>query len=151
MDNKKWEELYLRASSIVHMYLAKNIFANVLDTSSAKELWEKLEELDQGNGISNRLLLNGQFHSLHIFEEVSSKINYEERRLKSKDNTSSNSVLVARGMLHVKKSNEMSVRYWKCRKIEYIKYKCPNWTVLEKGFELNSNNVSLAVGEDDLL
>ncbi|KAI5439736.1 hypothetical protein KIW84_025202 [Lathyrus oleraceus] len=132
MDNKKWEELYLRASSIVHMYLAKNIFANVLDTSSAKELWEKLEELDQGN-------------------EVSSKINYEERRLKSKDNTSSNSVLVARGMLHVKKSNEMSVRYWKCRKIEYIKYKCPNWTVLEKGFELNSNNVSLAVGEDDLL
>ncbi|KEH16073.1 hypothetical protein MTR_0343s0040 [Medicago truncatula] len=43
MENKKWEELDFRASSTIHMSLAKNILVNVLATLSAKELWEKLE------------------------------------------------------------------------------------------------------------
>lgn len=45
MENKKWEELDFRASSTIHMSLAKNILVNVLATLSAKELWEKLEGL----------------------------------------------------------------------------------------------------------
>ncbi|CAK8537081.1 unnamed protein product [Lathyrus sativus] len=44
------------------------------------------------------------------FEEVASKIVSEERRLKGEENTSSNSVLVARGRSCVKKNNETSVR-----------------------------------------
>ncbi|CAI8587099.1 unnamed protein product [Vicia faba] len=47
MSNEKWEELDLRASNKIHMFLAKNILANVLGTSSLKELWEKLEGLYQ--------------------------------------------------------------------------------------------------------
>ncbi|CAK8563124.1 unnamed protein product [Lathyrus sativus] len=52
------------------------------------------------------------------FEEVASKIIFEERRLKGKDNTSSNSVLVARGRPYVKKNNEPGVGYWKCGKLD---------------------------------
>ncbi|CAL5194565.1 unnamed protein product [Lathyrus oleraceus] len=40
------------------------------------------------------------------FEEVAIKITSEERRLKGEENTSSNSVLVARGRSYVKKNNE---------------------------------------------
>ncbi|KAI5382967.1 hypothetical protein KIW84_070392 [Lathyrus oleraceus] len=43
MDNEKWEELDLRATSTIHIHLAKNILVNVLGTLSGKELWEKLE------------------------------------------------------------------------------------------------------------
>ncbi|CAK8542094.1 unnamed protein product [Lathyrus sativus] len=155
MDNEKWEELNLRASSTIRMSLAKNILVNVLGTSSAKELWENLEGIYQEKGISNRLLLKEQFHSLHMdehtkisdylsvlngivyeletigvkiddedkalrliwsllssyehiktvliygnetlsFEKVGSKIIFEEKRLKGKENTSLNLVLVAR-------------------------------------------------------
>ncbi|CAK8573792.1 unnamed protein product [Lathyrus sativus] len=85
------------------------------------------------------------------FQEVDSKIIYEERRLKGEENTSSNSVLVARGRSYVKKNNEMGVRCWKCGKLGHIKYKCPNGAALEKGYESNTNNVSLAVREDYLL
>lgn len=38
IDNEKWEELDLRASSIIWMSLAKNILVNVLSTSSSKEI-----------------------------------------------------------------------------------------------------------------
>lgn len=64
IGNKKWKELDLRALSTIHMSLTKNILANFLSTSSAKELWDKLERLYQGNGISNRLLLKEEFHNL---------------------------------------------------------------------------------------
>lgn len=46
------------------------------------------------------------------FEEVASKIFSKERRLKGEENTSSNSLLVARGRSYVKKNNEIGVRYW---------------------------------------
>ncbi|CAL5211080.1 unnamed protein product [Lathyrus oleraceus] len=210
MDNEKWEELDLIASSTIHMSLAKNILVNVLATSSSKELWEKLKGLYQGKGISNCLLLKERFNSLRVdehtkvsdhlsvlngifyeletigveindedkalrliwslpssyehikhvliydketlsFEEVASKIISEERRLKDEDNTTSNSMLFARGMSYVKKNNETGVRCWKCGKHGHIKYKCHDGEALEKGTELNASNVSLAVRDDGFL
>lgn len=162
------------------MSLTKNILANVLGTYSSKDLYEKLEGLYQEKCISNRFLLNEQFHRLHLdqhnkvynhlsihngiiyeletievkiddkykalrliqflpssyehikpvliygketlsFEEVASKIIYEERRLKSEDNTSSNSVLVSIGRPYVKKNNETCVRCLKCGNIWHVK------------------------------
>lgn len=85
------------------------------------------------------------------FEEVSSKIISEERRLNGEENTSSNSVLVCRGRSYVKKNNETGVRCWKCGKLGHIKYKCPDGAAPEKGSESNASNVSLIVREDDLL
>lgn len=44
------------------------------------------------------------------FEEVAGKIISKDRKLKDGDNTSSNSVLVAKGRPYVKKNNEIDVR-----------------------------------------
>ena len=60
------------------------------------------------------------------FEEVVGKIISEERRLKGEENTSSNSVLVARGRSFMNKNNEMGVRCYKYGKLKHIKYKCPD-------------------------
>ncbi|CAK8565582.1 unnamed protein product [Lathyrus sativus] len=85
------------------------------------------------------------------FEEVASKITSEERRLKGEENTSSNSVLVARGRSYVKKNNEMGVTCWKCGKLGHIKYKCIDGAASEKDSESNASNVSLTMREDGLL
>ena len=66
MGDEEWEELDLRAASAIRMCLAKNVLANVQDISTAKELWEKLEELYQSKGVSNRLLLKEQFYTLRM-------------------------------------------------------------------------------------
>ncbi|KAL5972789.1 hypothetical protein ACLOJK_039595 [Asimina triloba] len=54
MSNEDWEDLNLRAASAIHLCLAKNILANVHGISTAKKLWEKLEESYQTKGVSNR-------------------------------------------------------------------------------------------------
>ncbi|KAL6582592.1 hypothetical protein OROMI_004670 [Orobanche minor] len=63
---EEWEGLDLRAASTIRLCLAKNVLANVYGISTAKELWEKLEQLYQGKGISNRLYLKEQFHTLRM-------------------------------------------------------------------------------------
>jgi hypothetical protein len=60
--------LDLRAASSIRLCLAKNVLANVQGTSMAKELWEKLEEMYQTKGISNRVYLKEQFHTLRMTE-----------------------------------------------------------------------------------
>ncbi|CAK8536766.1 unnamed protein product [Lathyrus sativus] len=84
------------------------------------------------------------------FEEVTSKIISKDRRLKGEENTSSNSVLVARGRSYVKKNNETNVRCLKCGKLGHIKYKFSNRAASEKGSKLNASNVSLVMREVDL-
>lgn len=63
-----WEDLDLRAASAIRLCLAKNVLANVHGISSAKGLWEKLEELYQTKGVSNRVYLKEQFHTLRMNE-----------------------------------------------------------------------------------
>ncbi|KAL4566149.1 hypothetical protein LXL04_030259 [Taraxacum kok-saghyz] len=65
-EDKEWDDLDLRAASAIRLSLAKNVLANVHGISTAKELWEKLEQLYQGKGISNRLYLKKQFHILRM-------------------------------------------------------------------------------------
>ncbi|KAJ9566931.1 hypothetical protein OSB04_002897 [Centaurea solstitialis] len=55
-------------SSVESSDTTKNVVANVHGISTAKELWEKLEQLYQGKGISNRLYLKEQFHTLRMDE-----------------------------------------------------------------------------------
>ncbi|KAL4590631.1 hypothetical protein LXL04_003568 [Taraxacum kok-saghyz] len=56
----------LREASAIRLSLANNVLANVHEILTAKEFWEKLEQLYQGKGISNRLYLKEQFHTLHM-------------------------------------------------------------------------------------
>ena len=57
MSDEDWEDLDLRAASAIRLCLAKNVLANIHGISTAKELWEKLEELYQTKGVSNRVYL----------------------------------------------------------------------------------------------
>lgn len=66
--DEDWEDLDLRAASTIRLCLAKNVLANVHGASTAKGLWEKLEELYQTKGVSNRLYLKEQFHTLQMNE-----------------------------------------------------------------------------------
>ncbi|PON89231.1 hypothetical protein TorRG33x02_150940 [Trema orientale] len=50
------------------MYLAKNVLANVLKITTAKDLWGKFGELYQAKGVSNRMYLKEQFHTLRMNE-----------------------------------------------------------------------------------
>lgn len=68
ISDEDWEDLDLRAASAIRLCLAKNILANVHGISMAKELWEKLEELYQAKGVSNRVYLKEQFHTLRMNE-----------------------------------------------------------------------------------
>ncbi|KAL4284128.1 hypothetical protein GQ457_16G027410 [Hibiscus cannabinus] len=68
MSDEDWEDLDLRAASSIRLALAKNVLPNVKGISGAKEIWEKLEALYQGKGISSRLNLKEQFHTLRMDE-----------------------------------------------------------------------------------
>ena len=68
MGDDDWEDLDLRAASAIRLNLAKNVLANVHGITTAKELWEKLEELYQTKGVSNRVYLKEQFHTLRMRE-----------------------------------------------------------------------------------
>ena len=68
MSDEDWEKLDLKAASTIRLCLAKNILANVSEISTAKGLWEKIEQMYQAKSLSNRLYLNEQFHTLHMEE-----------------------------------------------------------------------------------
>ncbi|KAL4591499.1 hypothetical protein LXL04_004467 [Taraxacum kok-saghyz] len=73
-DDEEWNDLDLRAASAIRLSLAKNVLANVHGISTTKELWEKLEQLYQGKGISNRLYLKEQFHTLLFPNNIVSEL-----------------------------------------------------------------------------
>ena len=45
MNDEDWEELDMKVASQIHLSLAKNILANVVELSTTNEIWEKLENL----------------------------------------------------------------------------------------------------------
>ncbi|PON74740.1 hypothetical protein PanWU01x14_047990 [Parasponia andersonii] len=55
--NKDLDDLDERAANAIRMYLAKNVFANVLGITTAKDLWRELEKLYQAKGVSNQVYL----------------------------------------------------------------------------------------------
>ncbi|KAG7968253.1 hypothetical protein I3843_08G145100 [Carya illinoinensis] len=68
MSDENWEDLDLRTASAIRLCLAKNVLANVHGISTAKEFWKKLEEFYQTKGVSNRVYLKEQFHTLRMSE-----------------------------------------------------------------------------------
>jgi len=58
--------------------------------------------------------------------EVACKIYFEERRMKSDENMSTNSIITVRSETHVNKNYKKKVIYWKCGKSRHLKKNCPN-------------------------
>ncbi|PON68556.1 hypothetical protein PanWU01x14_095270 [Parasponia andersonii] len=68
MSDEEWDDMDERAVTTIRMCLAKNVLANVLGIITAKDLWRKFEELYQAKGVSNRVYLKEQFHTLYMNE-----------------------------------------------------------------------------------
>ncbi|KAF7801570.1 cytochrome p450 [Senna tora] len=167
MSDEDWDELDLRVASAIRLCLTKNILANMQGISTAKELWEKLKGLYQAKGISNWLMLKEQFHTLvwlkymkHIlmykkdtlnFQEVTSKTNSGEKRMKCESQNSMDFVMVTRNGNGGRKNHGKNVTYWKCGKFGHVKKNYPGGASLANGSELDANIVSLVLGEDDLV
>lgn len=66
------------------------------------------------------------------FGEVVTKIIFEERRVKTGDKPSSNSVLVVEGESYVKKNKEMTMRCWKYGNSRLLKFKCHDRAKLKR-------------------
>ena len=68
MSDEGWKELNERVASVIRLYLVKNVLANIGKIPSAKEFWERLENLYHAKSISNCLFLKEQFHLLRMIE-----------------------------------------------------------------------------------
>ncbi|KAL4554376.1 hypothetical protein LXL04_039515 [Taraxacum kok-saghyz] len=143
-DDEEWDDLDLRAASAIRLSLAKNVLANVHGISTTKELWEKLKQLYQGKGISNRLYLKEQFHTLQTlkYADVTGKLLSEEKRLESSGHTSS-----SEGMFLVcgkgkKKFSQKTPVCWRCGQSGHVKRNCPGGADSVKGSD-TANMVSV--------
>ena len=62
------EEFDEKGASVIRLWLAKIVLANIHRTYFAKELWERLKELYQAKSVCNRFYMKQQFHSLQMSE-----------------------------------------------------------------------------------
>ena len=198
---EEWDDMDLRAASAIRLCLSKNVLANVHALSTAKELWDKLEQLYQGKGISNWLYLKEQFHTLRMdsgtkisdhlsilngivseleaigveiddedkalrlvlslpssyehmkpilmygkktlqFEDVTSKLLSEEKRLDGNIGTSSEGAFsISEG--RKKKNSWKNVICWKCGKSGHVKMNCPGGADLANGSNKSADSVSV--------
>ena len=84
------------------------------------------------------------------FEEVTGKIIFEEKRIKCESPNSMDSVMVARSGSGWRKNHGKNMTCWKCGKFGHVMKNFPCGES-SKGSEEDSNLISLAVGEDDLV
>jgi len=66
------------------------------------------------------------------FEEVATKIIFEEWRMKSGESTSSSSTFLTKSGANGKKIHATNISCWKCRMSEHLKINCQGGVVSEK-------------------
>jgi len=58
------------------------------------------------------------------FDEIASNIFSEERRMKSNENMTTNSMMTVRSGTHGNKNHKMNMVYWQCGKIGHVRKNC---------------------------
>jgi hypothetical protein len=66
MSKEDWDKLDRRARSNIRLYLADSVLLNVSGESTAKELWDKLENLYQSKSLVNKLFLQKNLYHLRM-------------------------------------------------------------------------------------
>jgi hypothetical protein len=168
MSNEDWEDLNLKAASMICLCLAKDVLANIYGISAAKELLEKLEELYQTKGLSNRLYLNEQFdllrmdagmkisYRLSVLNVIVSELEAIGVEIDDEDNVlwliwslSSTCGHIKPILMYGKISNSMRKKAtcWNCGQTGHVKRNCPNCRAGSANC-FGSDNASLLVEED---
>ncbi|CAL9029110.1 unnamed protein product, partial [Prunus brigantina] len=65
MTNTEWEDLDELAKGFIEQHLTHDVFCNVME-DTAKQTWEKLEEMFASRSLSNKLFLKKELHSLKM-------------------------------------------------------------------------------------
>lgn len=84
------------------------------------------------------------------FDEVASKILSEERRMKSDEGMSTNSIMAVRSGTHANKNYKKKVVCWKCGKSGHVKKNCPDEGTSQNCDSDSNKTVSLILGDGDV-
>ena len=85
------------------------------------------------------------------FDEIASKILCEERRMKSNENMTTNSIMVVRSGTHGNKNHKMNVVCWQCGKPGHVRKYSRGGDTSQKNDSDSTKSVSLIMGDNDLL
>lgn len=69
VDNDKWEDMQLCATSTIRLALAPEIKYNVLGNTNPKVLWDKLTKMYASKPLANKLFLKKDLYSLDMEED----------------------------------------------------------------------------------
>ena len=69
-SNEDWEEMNLKATSTIQLYLANKVMYKVMDEEITTELWSRLGTLYMTKSLSNKLYLKKQLYGLRMNEET---------------------------------------------------------------------------------
>jgi len=70
MSNEDWEEMDLKATSMVQLCLVVEVMYNVMNEEIVIGLWSKLEMLYMTKSLSNKLYIKKQLYGLRMNEET---------------------------------------------------------------------------------
>ena len=68
MKDVEWVEMDEKATSAIRLNAGDEVIHNILETKTAKEVWEKLEGLYMRTNLTNKLYVKKQLYSLHMKE-----------------------------------------------------------------------------------
>ena len=68
VDNDKWEEMQAQACATIRLYLSDLIMYHVMDKTSPKEIWDKLEEQLISKTLTRKLYLKQKLYGLKMQE-----------------------------------------------------------------------------------
>lgn len=65
---KAWNKADLKAMSSIELHLSDEVIYNIMEKTSAKDTWEKLEKLYMGKNLSNKVFLKDQLYGICMEE-----------------------------------------------------------------------------------
>ena len=68
LTDEDWEELELKAVSAIQLCLAPHVLREVLDRTTALELWSRLEELYMQKSLANKIRLKEKLYTIRMAE-----------------------------------------------------------------------------------
>ena len=68
MSTEAWNKADLKAMSSIELHLSDEVTYNVMEETTAKGTWDKLEKLYMGKTLSNKLFLKDQLYNLRMEE-----------------------------------------------------------------------------------
>ena len=70
MENDVWEEIDVKATSVIPLNLSDEVIHNVIDEEKVESIWQKLKSLYMVKNLTNKLYVKKQLYGLQIEENT---------------------------------------------------------------------------------